>query len=191
MQDMIPVSVDDRRFTIWNRLEFLFLTTFITYYFALVSFITLGLIWRNIWVGDFTQTDLIRAVVLTVIAAPVLVAVFGAAFRDNSHHPFVRGSLLLDPRASRLILKGRHITGLSHQKSLSFADVRDINVTWCESEDGKEFLQLALIPRGRPIHPAITNPADAANLPAFEARLRAAMVAAGWSDPRRLWMSTR
>jgi hypothetical protein len=183
MQDIIPISIDDRRFTIWNWLGFLCGLSFFTLHLAGFAGGMLANIWGNIWVSDFSKTDLILAVALTIIALPALVALYGILGLGLADAPFVRGSVLLETQAGHLILKRRHITGFCCRKSISLADIWDLNVSWNRGDDGEELQQLVLIPKGTPVCPIITNPKDADDLPALAIRLRAELASAGWSDP--------
>jgi hypothetical protein len=182
MQDMIPVSADERRFSIWNWLGFLGLSAFFTFHSIGFTAGVVAAIWEDVWVGDYSRTDLIWAVGKTGIALPVLAVLYSLMYADACSVPFTRGSVLLDSQTGRLILERQHITGFSSRKSLALIDIRDLNVAWTRSEDGKDIPELHLIRTGKPVHPLITNPSDAADLSAFAAKLRAQMAAAGWSD---------
>lgn len=180
MEGTITISQDDRPFTLWTWLGFLALFSFITLHFAVMATGALAAIWQDILSGDFTRSDLIVAVGATSLVLPVLVVVYSLFYLLLFTDPFARGTVLLDAGKGFLILKTRHITGLRRTKSLSLQDVRDIAVTWATDEDGKNVPHFELTPTGRPFRPAITNPADAADLPAFAERLRAQLVALGW-----------
>jgi hypothetical protein len=182
MQDVIPVSADERRFSIWNWLGFLGSFALVTVHCIGFAGCIIAFIWREVGVGDYNRTDLICAVGLTGIASPALVAFYGLFYVSACLEPFTRGSVLIDNRAGRLIFERQHITGFSSRKSLALTDIRDLNVAWTRDEDGKDIPELQLIRTGKPVHPLITNPSDAADLPAFAARLRAQLAAAGWSD---------
>jgi hypothetical protein len=181
MQDMIPVSADERRFSPWEWVGFLGAFAFLTFHFIVFTGGMVGAIWRDVWIGDYDKTDLISAVVHTGAALPALVAIYSVFYVSACLDPFTRGSVLIDNRAGRLILTRRHITGFSFRKSLALTDIRDLNVAWTKSEDGKDIPELKLIRTGKPVQPVITNPSDAADLPGFAAKLRAQMAAAGWS----------
>jgi hypothetical protein len=191
MQDLTPISVDDRRFTISEWFGFLLLFSFITGHCAGFTSGVLAAIWGDVWVGDFTKTDLLWDIGQSVVAVPALVVWYGLLYLGLTGEQFTRGSLLLDGREGRLVSKRRHITGFSFRKSLALSDVRDITVEWTKDEDGNHTPTLQLIPAGRPVQPWVTNPADSADLPAFAARFRAQLAAAGWSDGTSKWMPSR
>jgi hypothetical protein len=182
MQDMIPVSADERRFSIWNWLGFLGLSAFFLVHSIGFTGGIIAVIWEDVWVGDYSRADLIWAVSKTGIALPALAVLYSLMSAEACSVPFTRGSVLIDSQGGRLIFVRQHITGFSSHKYLALTDIRDINVAWTRSEDGKDIPELHLIRTGKPVHPLITNPSDAADLSAFASKLRAQMAAAGWSD---------
>jgi hypothetical protein len=182
MQGVIPISTDERRHSIWDWIGVLTVFTFLTLHMLGFTTGMVLVIWRDILAGDYTETDLFRALGITGIGFPLLVTFYVMGYVERCFEPVMRQSLLLDIQARRLILERRHITGFTRRKSFAIADIQDINVAWTKDEDGKETPQLVLILAGKPVVLVITNPSHAADLPALAARLREQMAAAGWSD---------
>jgi hypothetical protein len=183
MQDIIRISIDERRFTIWNRIGFAFLFVFLTLHALGFSFGVIGAIWSKVLVGDFTRLDLVWAIGLTIIALPAVWAFYGilyiAAFQEE---PFTRVSVLLDSSSGNLILRSQHVTGLFRERSISVTDIEDLRVTWNKDEDGKDIPKLELLAKCKSVYPIVTNPADSSDLPAFAARLRNELAAAARTD---------
>jgi hypothetical protein len=189
MQGLIPISIDDRQFTTWDKLIWQMVFLLATFYCGWCIGCTLAANWSGVWAGDFTGTNVVFAVGETAFVFLALGAFYGAICLILVGEPmWNRGSVLLDTQANQLFLKARHITGFTFRKSLSLDDVRDVSVTWDKNEDGSQAPKLILIPTRNRIQPLITNPAD---LPVLATRLCAVLYSAGWRAECGMWMSTR
>lgn len=184
MQDTIPISKDDRRFTFWEWIGFLCLFTFITLHFAGMTTGILAAIWEEVLLGDYTEYDPLWAFGTSVIAITALLAFYGVFYLGLGEEPFIHTSVLIDIPADQLLLKTRHITGLTFHRSLALTDTRDVAVKWTKDEDGKEIAETQLLTKGELVSAKVTNPADADDPTAFAARFRAHLAAIGWSADR-------
>ena len=184
MQDTITVSMDDRQFSFWEWIGFLCLFTFVTLHFAGMTTGILADIWERVLLGDYTRSDLMWAIGTSIIAIATLLAFYGLLYFALGQEPFIHTSVLIDVPSEQLLLRTRHITGLTFCKTLALTEIRDIAVNWTRDEGGNDIAETRLLTMGEPVSAKVTNPADVDDVTAFAARFRAHLAAIGWSNDR-------
>ena len=138
-------------------------------------------IWSNVSLGDYTLDDLLWNTVETVVGCVTVLFVILGILLAYPWWQSMRRATTLDAASGMLVLTQRHILGFSLSRRLAFADLAELRVANWYQDDTFVWQLQAVSTKGAAMQLSAWV-SDRAEVEALANRLRAALVAAGWTD---------